>query len=205
MATNIVYRQGKVTVTIPSGGALAVWSPDSCKVYRLGTYPQFPDRLALVAQTVAGQQYVTGTYSTGAILVIEAGADEALYEIGTAPIVQNPLMINGNMPTAGAPAVVNTTATLTAANLFAQLITSTTAAAVTGTLPTGTLLDAASFFIPGDFFEWVVVNTGGANAFTVAAGATHTVVGNMVVALSTSGRFRTVKTAANTFVTYRVA
>jgi hypothetical protein len=40
---------------------------------------------------------------------------------------------------------------------------------------------------------------------TVTAAATgHTVVGNMAVAAATSGRFLTRKTAANTFVSYRI-
>ena len=45
---------------------------------------------------------------------------------------------------------------------------------------------------------------GGANAFTVTAATGHTIVGAAAVANSTSGRFRTRKTAANTFVTYRI-
>jgi hypothetical protein len=102
------------------------------------------------------------------------------------------------------PNAVNTTATLTAAQLLAGIITSTTAAAVTGTLPTGTLLDAADNLAVDDAFEWAVIATG-ANAFTIAAGTDHTIVGSAVVATATSGRFRSRKTAANTFVTYRLA
>jgi hypothetical protein len=103
-----------------------------------------------------------------------------------------------------APNAVNATATLTAAQLLAGIITSTTAAAVNGTLPTGTLLDAADNLAIDDAFEWVVINTGAANAFTIAGDTGHTIVGNAAVALSSSGRFLTRKTAANTFVTYRV-
>lgn len=105
-----------------------------------------------------------------------------------------------------APTAVNATATLTIADLLAGLITSSTAAAVTGTLPTGTLTDAGvtnPAMAINDCFDWVVVNTGGANAFTVAAGTDHTLVGSGAVAANSSQRFRTRKTAANTFVTYR--
>jgi len=104
----------------------------------------------------------------------------------------------------GAPATANATATLTAAQLLGGLITSTTAAAVVGTLPTGTLLDAAASLGVDEAFDWSVINTGATNTFTVAAGTGHTVVGNMVVAASSSGRFRSRKTAASTFVTYRI-
>lgn len=102
------------------------------------------------------------------------------------------------------PQVVNATATLTIAQLMNGTITTTTAAAVTMTLPTGTLSDAAFTTLGNNMaFQWTVINTG-PNAATVAAGATHTVVGNMTVAAGTSGTFRTRKTAANTFITYRI-
>lgn len=104
----------------------------------------------------------------------------------------------------GAPATANTTATATAADLLSGIITSTTAAAVAMTVPTGTLLDAAAGLAIGEAFDWSVIVTGATNALTVTAGAGHTLVGNMVVAASSSGRFRSRKTAANTFVTYRI-
>lgn len=103
-----------------------------------------------------------------------------------------------------APVAVNATATLTAAQLLNRLITSTTAAAVSGTLPNGDLLDAAAGLEIGESFDWTVINTGASNAFTILQGTGHTIIGNPAVALSTSGNFRSRKTAANTFVTYRV-
>lgn len=128
---------------------------------------------------------------------------------------QNRLVVNGRIvPSADdtgavkaiqpAPVAVNATATLTAAQLLNRLITSTTAAAVSGTLPTGTLLDAAAGLEIGESFDWTVINTGGANAFTILVGAGHTIVGSAVVALGTSGNFRSAKTADNTFITYRI-
>lgn len=103
-----------------------------------------------------------------------------------------------------APSAVNATATITSAALLTGIITSTTAAAVTGTLPTGTLLDAASGLLVGEAFDWSVIATG-ANAFTVAPGTGHTIVGGAVVATATTGLFRSRKSAANTFITYRIA
>ena len=106
----------------------------------------------------------------------------------------------------GAPAAVDVTATLTIENLRTGIITSTTAAAVTGTLPTGTLTDAG-FTNPtlaiGEAFDWSV-SASGANAFTVAAGVDHTLVGSGIVATATSSQFRTRKIAANSFTTYRI-
>jgi hypothetical protein len=66
-------------------------------------------------------------------------------------------------------------------------------------------MDAANTFAIGDVFFWSAINTGATNAFTVTAAASgHTVVGAGAVALSTSGRFMTRKSAAATFITYRV-
>lgn len=103
----------------------------------------------------------------------------------------------------GAPVAVNATATLLAADLAALIITSTSAAAVTATLPTGTLLDAAMLQGTNEGFSWSVINTG-PSAVTIAAGVGHTIVGAAAVAAGTSGRFLSRKTAANTYVTYRL-
>jgi hypothetical protein len=108
----------------------------------------------------------------------------------------------------GSQGSLNATGALTAALLKTGIVNSTTAAAVVATLDTGTAMDT-SFASPDNLlvneaFEWSAINTG-ANTFTVTAAATHTVVGSGVVAAGTSARFLTRKTAANTYVTYRLA
>jgi hypothetical protein len=65
---------------------------------------------------------------------------------------------------------INTTATATAAQVKGGLITSTSAAAVTITLPTGTLLGAALGAAQGTMFDLVIDNTAGANTVTIAPG-----------------------------------
>lgn len=105
-----------------------------------------------------------------------------------------------------APAAINTTATLTVANLTAKIITSTTAAAVTMTLPLGTDMDTGfSGTYTNMAFEWAVINTGATNAVTIQANTGHTIVGSATVAASNSGRFLCRRTAANTWVTYRLS
>lgn len=103
----------------------------------------------------------------------------------------------------GTPTAVDVTATLTIAQILTGIITSTTAAAVTGTLPTGALIDAAVKLDVDDAIEWKVINTG-SNAFTIEAADGHTIVGAAAVGAGSSARFLTRRTAANTFVTYRV-
>jgi hypothetical protein len=105
-----------------------------------------------------------------------------------------------------APAAVDVTATLTVANLTAKIITSSTAAAVTMTLPTGTLMDGGfSGLYTNMAFEWSVINTGATNAVTVQGGTGHTVVGSGTIAASNAGRFLSRRTGATTWVTYRLA
>jgi hypothetical protein len=104
-----------------------------------------------------------------------------------------------------APTAVNATATLTIANLKAGIITSTSAAATDMTLPTGTDTQAGFSGTYDNFtFEWSVINTG-PSLVRVLAGTAHTVVGSGSVATGTSGRFASRRTAANTFVTYRLS
>ena len=111
----------------------------------------------------------------------------------------------GQQPT---PTAKSASATLTIAELLTSIVTTSGTAAITLTLPTGTLSDAgvtAPALPVNGCFEWAVINTGtSSGAVTLAAGTGHTIVGGAGVAIGTSAGFRTRKTAANTFVTYRV-
>ena len=106
------------------------------------------------------------------------------------------------------PTAKSATATLTIAELLTGIVTTSGTAAITLTLPTGTLTDAgvtAPALPVNGCFDWAVSNTGtSSGAVTVAAGTGHTLVGSATVAIGTSAGFRTRKTAANTFVTYRL-
>ena len=107
-----------------------------------------------------------------------------------------------------APTALSATATLTIAQLLTGIVTTSGTVAITLTLPTGTLCDAGvtgpALPVNG-CFDWAVINAGtSAGAVTVAAGTGQTLVGSATVAIGTSAGFRTRKTAANTFVSYRV-
>ena len=107
------------------------------------------------------------------------------------------------------PSAINASATLTIAQLLTGIITTNSATAVAFTLPTGTLTDAGilgGLLLVDQSFDWSIVNTGSAvGTVTVSGGTGNTLVGSGAVAITTSATFRTRKTAANTFVTYRVA
>jgi hypothetical protein len=104
-----------------------------------------------------------------------------------------------------APEAVDTTATLTVAQLKNGLITSAPASGVTMTLPTGT--DTQSGFngtYTGMAFQWSVINTG-PNTVTISGATGHTVIGSSAVASGVSGRFTSRRSANNTFVSYRLS
>lgn len=213
--SNFLSGGGRVSVTLTSTQKIAVYSQGLVLVYRTSGFANYPDNTNLIGTVINGQT-VFGTYSGGATIVLEAtGGLPVLYEVGTDAIVKQWRTDNGVQvdPTAKTTAV-----TLTAAELLTQLITGTHAAGATQayTLPTGTLLDAAGSFDVNEYFDWTLINLSAAalDTITLTAGSGHTIVGNAIVQsanASTGGiygnsaRWRTRKTAANTFVTYRIA
>jgi hypothetical protein len=207
---------GTVSITLTATQKVAVWTQGLANVSRTSAFPNYPNVTTLLGTVINGQT-VFGTYTGGATILIEAaGGLPVLYEIGTDPVVQQWRTSNSGIQVT--PIAKTVAVTLTAAELTTGLITGTHAAGATAayTLPTGTLLDASTSFVVDEYFDWTLINLSAAAAdtITVTAGADHTVQGAMVVASAHSttgavygnaGRFRTRKTAANTFVTYRLA
>lgn len=200
-ATPVVYPNGRKEVTLSAGESIAVYCQDKCDVYRKIGYPNFPNSLSLLG-TVNNGETLFGPYASGAIIVLAPAAAPATYDTGLDPVV----LSQRQSQSQGTPGVLNATGALTAAMIQSGIVTSTTAAAVAGTLPTGAVMDTEMENMQiGASFDWSVVTTG-ANAFTVTAAASgHTVVGNMVVAAGKAGMFRTRKTATATYVTYSLA
>lgn len=109
------------------------------------------------------------------------------------------------------------TATATAAQVATGYLTSTSAAAVTITLPTGTLLGAALSASKGTIHELYVDNTGGANTVTIAvatngilsdaAATTAASFGQLTVASGVTGmaRFTLMFSSATAYAFTRTA
>jgi hypothetical protein len=200
--SNVIAPFGTQQITIPANESIAVFTQSSATVSRLLGFPNYPTVGSPLGSVINGQT-VFGPFTSGAEVVIDAsGGLQVLWEVGASPQVQQQRLL---APVQPAPGTLNATGTLTVALCLGGIVTSTTAAAVTATLDTGAIWDLASQWAINDSFDWTVINTGGANAFTVTAAASgHTVVGSGAVANTTSGHFRTRKTAADTFVTYRL-
>lgn len=105
------------------------------------------------------------------------------------PIVsQNGFIVDHNTTQA-----INATGTATAAQVAAGYITSTSAAATTITLPTGTLLGAAVSATQGTVLDLFIDNTAGASTVTIAV-ATNGILST--AAADTAGSFGDLTIAA---------
>lgn len=198
----IVYPLGSARVAVAAGAKIATYSDGAYQVSKEAGYPNVPATESLLKLSTGGF-YTSGVLNASAVtyVIIEPSEAPVFYETGTDAVVKVAIR---NAAYQSTPGELNATGAVTAAMIFSGIVTSTTAAAVAGTVPTGTVLDAASTWSVDDAFDWSVITTG-ANAFTVTADTGHTLVGNMVVAAGKAGRFRTRKTAANTFVTYSLS
>lgn len=203
---NIIAPNGRATVLIPANESIAVWTQGQAQVSRTIGFPNFPDQTTLLG-TVTNGQTVFGPYASGATIVVESvSAIPVLYEVGTSPVVQQWRLSQQVQVT---PTVIADGGSMafTPADILAGYVTATPTAARNIQLPTGAAMDTASEFLINDSVDWTLL-TNAAFALTVTAGTSgHTVVGTMATG-ATSGsvaRFRTRKTAADTFVTYRLA
>lgn len=196
MATNILLPGRAVTFTVAASDKIASYSTSRYTIDKTVGYPNVPDTVASVFANSGAN--TTTAFAAATTVTIAAGDAAVLYETGTAPVIYDRA---NYQPT---PGTLNATGTLTAALILGGIVTSTTGAGVTATLDTGAAMDIAIDIDVDEAFDWSAIATG-ANSFVVTASAGHTLVGVGTVATVTSGSFRTRKTAADTFVTYRLA
>lgn len=156
-----------------------------------------------------------GTSGAGGSIVLTPGASAA--GGGTAG-KQGCIRLLGVLSQAqGAPTAKTTAATISIADLLTKIVTGTHAAGATQayTLDTGTDMSAGCSLAVGDSFDWSLINLSAAavDTITVTAAADHTIVGNPIVqsahastggVYGNSGLFRSRKTGATTWVTYRI-
>jgi len=138
-------------------------------------------------RSVNGFQDISISATTGAVTVDATfGATTSVTNLTTTNLV----FTDQNHPTTAA---INATATATAAQVATGYITSTSAAATTITLPTGTLLGAAIGAAKGTVLDLYIDNTGGASTVTIAV-ATNGILST--AAVDTAGSFGDLTVAA---------
>jgi hypothetical protein len=103
------------------------------------------------------------------------------------PVVSQNGFIGGHQ-VASANAV-NATGTATAAQVASGYITSTSAAATTITLPTGTALGTAIGAVQGTVLDLYIDNTAGANTVTIAVNTNAVLSAGAVAAAAAAGTF----------------
>lgn len=158
--------------------------------------------------------------SNGDEQVIASGGTQTVESGGTQTLASGSQMnVRGTKYEAQpAPTVKTVANTLTIAELLTKIINATptaTGATAAYTLPTGALIDAGVTMAVNDSFDWCLINNAlaAADTITVTADTGHTIVGNAVVqslhastgaTMGYSSLWRTRKTAADTFVSYRI-
>jgi hypothetical protein len=203
MTYQVIFAQGTATVTVPAGEKIAVQAYSPASVFQEVGYPNFPESQDLLT-TVENTTYVSGAFTNATSVTIQAGASGAYYSVGVAPDISN----NGNWQPQGDPANIADGGSMiaTAANVLTGIVTSTLTQARNLQLPTGTNLDLATEWAIGDSFD-VTFMTLGAFVMTITVNTDVTIVGSAVTAAAagSTARFRLRKTAANTFVAYRLS
>lgn len=198
--STLIYNQGTATVTVPATGSITVWTRDSATIKQLVVTPNHPPSQGILGYARNGVPATFGPFTLATQIEINGSAGDTFFSYGISPAVGEILASQYQ----ATPVALNATGAITAAAIFGGILTSTTGAAVAGTVPTGAVMEAATNLAVGDSFDWSVINTGG-NTFTVTAATGHTLVGVAAVVTVTSALFRTVKTAASTFITYRLS
>ena len=203
MSYQVIFAQGTATVTVPAGEKIAVQAYSPASVFQEVGYPNFPESQDLLT-VVENTTYVSGAFTNATSVTINAGASGAYYSVGVAPDISN----NGNWQPQGDPANIADGGSMiaTAANVLTGIVTSTLTQARNLQLPTGTNLDLATEWAIGDSFD-VTFMTLGAFAMTITVNTDVTIVGNPTSAATAGSamRVRLRKTAANTFIAYRLS
>jgi hypothetical protein len=202
MSYQVIFAQGTATVAVPAGEKIAVQAFSAANVFQEVGFPNFPDALDLLT-VVENTTYVSGAFTNATNVLIQAGASGAYYSVGVSPDISN----NGNWQPQGAPANIADGGSMvaTAANVLTGIITATPTASRDIQLPTGANLDLATEWAIGDSFDFSVI-TLAAYALTLTVNTNVTIVGSAAIAATAgaAARFRCRKTAADTFVVYRI-
>ena len=202
MSYSVIFTQGNTTVAVPAGKKIAVQSLSPASVFQEIGFPNYPSSRSLLS-TVNNTTYVSPAFTNATNVTIEVGASGAYYAIGVAPDISN----NGNWQPQGAPADIADGGSMiaTAANVLVGIVTATPTTTRSIQLPTGANLDLATEWAIGDSFDFSLI-TLAAFALTITVNTGVTIVGSAATAATSgaSARFRVRKTAADTFIAYRI-
>jgi hypothetical protein len=203
MSYNRIFTQGTATFTVPAGEKVVVQAYSPASVFQEVGYPNFPESQDLL-QVVENTTYTSAAFTNATSVTIQAGASGALYAVGVAPVITD----DGNWQLQGAPANIADGGAMiaTAAEVLTGIITATPTAGRSIQMPTGANLDLATEWAIGQSFDFTVI-TLAAFVLTITVNTGVTIVGAATTAATAGAvsRFRLRKTAADTFIAYRIS
>lgn len=198
--TNYSINAGQSSGTIVVGGvagtgAITVGQSTGAQTLNLGTGATLTATTKTVNIGTAGVSGSTTNINLGSAV---AGS------VSSHNVYGNLFLQNGScVRYAPTPAAITTTATLTNANIQAQLI-NTTGTTYTVTMPLGTTLDTLVAWPAVDLgYDFTVINTA-SGIITMAANTGVTTLGALTIAAASSAQFRIRRTSASNYVLYRL-
>jgi hypothetical protein len=110
------------------------------------------------------------------------------------------------MPYTPAPELITAAVTpLTNAQLQTQILQCAGVGAYTLTMPTGSTLDSLADWTQSNVgYDFIVINTRAAGTITMAVNTGVTSVGSLSVLANIAARYRIRRTAASTYILYRI-
>jgi hypothetical protein len=203
MSYNVIFTQGTATVTVPAGEKIAVQAYSPASVFQEVGYPNYPESQDLLT-VVDNTTYVSAAFTNATSVTIQAGASGAFYAVGVSPVITD----DGNWQLQGAPGDVADGGAMiaTAANVLTGIVTATPTTTRSIQMPLGSNLDLATEWAIDESFDFSVI-TLAAFALTITVNTGVTIVGSAATAATSgaSARFRLRKTAADTFIVYRIS
>ena len=157
-------------VTLPA--AITATSLTSTSTLAVATTAAITGVATFTAQPVISSLTASSAVATdaskGLVSVTNTGTGNNV--LAVSPVITGSPKLANPLITHGTPFAVNITGAVTGAQLVTAggFLTSTSAGAVTLTLPTGTDLGGALGAVAGTVFEVIISNTAGANPVTVA-------------------------------------
>jgi len=201
-----LYHFAATQNTLGAGSAVTSQSG----FYAYGTIREATDNYSFHAAntSLVGSGKTSYGFYSAINIATGGGTTWAFYASGTAwSQLSGPLITaDTHWVDAPPPTAKSAAATLTGAEIKTYLITCT-GTTYTLTLPTGTNIDAAFSGVPSTVnmaFDFHVVNNA-SGVVTIAVNTGVTSSGTLTVAAAASAHFRLRRTAANTYVVYRIA
>ena len=202
--SNIIYPQGglRTNITIPAGDSIAVYTKDTARVYQIVSYPSYPSQKNQIG-IVIDSEVIFGPYPDGAIIQINAGASEVLYNVGTPT---NIIEHKGYYVQKDHFVIDSVNFTMTVEMILNGKVVIISSMPISLTLATGFEMEETNMFKINDSLKWFVINVS-TFGISINESSNHTFVGSLVIGNGTSSSMgcSTRKVGVGEYVTYRDA